>query len=57
MYRNGDQIDLHETPEHCGQPMQTWAGTKGAYEVACVEDDYVLDTDHNGNIIGAPRKS
>lgn len=57
MARKGDQIDLHDPPEHCGEPMTVWSSrdSDSRYEVACNEDDYSLYTDHDGNVLRTGR--
>jgi hypothetical protein len=52
-YQPGDQIDLYEPPQHCGQTMQVFTAqtSTSAYEVVCPEDDAEFRTDHNGNVI------
>ncbi|MEU1497300.1 hypothetical protein [Streptomyces sp. NPDC005732] len=57
MTRKGDQIDLYEPPEHCGQPMTVWdsADNSSRYDVVCAEDEFTVHTDHDGNVLRTGR--
>ncbi|CAL9651124.1 hypothetical protein [Streptomyces sp. enrichment culture] len=52
-YKPGDQIDLYDPPEHCGQPMVVWNSrtSAAAHEVVCREYDADFRTDYDGNVI------
>ncbi|MCX5145120.1 hypothetical protein [Streptomyces sp. NBC_00338] len=56
-HREGDQIDLYDPPEHCGAPMEIYAGRTGAYEVVCRDQDLGFDTNHDGVIVTQPTTS
>lgn len=53
-HNQGDQIDLHDPPKHCGAPMEIYRGCVGAYEVVCRDRDLGFDTDHDGVIVAPP---
>ena len=57
MPRKGDQIDLSDLPEHCGQPMTVWdsRNNDSRYDVVCAEDDKTLHVDHDGNVLRTSR--
>ena len=57
MTRKGDQIDLYDPPQHCGEPMTVWDSRDNTsrYDVVCEEDEFTLHTDHDGNVLGTGR--
>jgi hypothetical protein len=57
MARKGDQIDLYDLPEHCGQPMTVWDSrdSSSRYDVVCAEGEYTIHTDHDGHVLRTGR--
>ncbi|MFD9464347.1 hypothetical protein [Streptomyces sp. NPDC060027] len=53
MPRKGDQIDLYDLPEHCGQPMTAWDSrdSSSRYDIVCAEYDFTVHTDHDGTVL------
>lgn len=53
-YSAGDQVDMHDLPEHCGAPMELYRAYVTDYEVVCRGRDYGFGVDHDGVIRTSP---